>query len=177
METIESKFANAYLSLAIEKNNIDEVVSSNKVLLELLSDEELQKTLESEFISKGEKEKLLKQIFPFLSEDYLNFLFVINDYHCMKYLPKIIKRLDILVNNYINVSHGVVYSYDALSENEISKLEKQLTLKYHYQVHLKNIIDKTLLGGIKIVVNNQELDYSLLKKFNGLKQSLKGETE
>lgn len=177
METIESKFANAYLSLAIEKNDLDEVVSNNKTLLELLSDEELQKTLESEFISKGEKEKLLKQIFPFLSEDYLNFLFVINDYHCMKYLSKIIKRLDILVNNYINVSHGVVYSYDALSENEISKLEKQLTLKYHYQVHLKNIIDKTLLGGIKIVVNNQELDYSLLKKFNSLKQSLKGETE
>ena len=54
----------------------------------------------------------------------------------------------------------------------ISKLEANITLKLNKNVELTNVIDPSILGGVKIVVNDTVFDNSVANRLQALKQEL-----
>ena len=68
---------------------------------------------------------------------------------------------------------GIVYSSTPLSEKQIKELEQAFQKRNGYEVRLKNKVDETLLGGLKVALDGKVYDGSLKAKLLELQKTLK----
>jgi F-type H+-transporting ATPase subunit delta len=76
------------------------------------------------------------------------------------------------VNEYRGVIEGLVYSTEPLSESQLAKLNSVISKKESRPVELKNIIDPTLIGGVKVVINDHIYDGSIKHHIEDMKLAL-----
>ena len=76
------------------------------------------------------------------------------------------------MNEYRGVTEGLVYSTERLSEDQLSKLNKTISSVEKRPVELRNIIDPTLIGGVKVVINDHIYDGSIKHHIENMKNSL-----
>ena len=68
--------------------------------------------------------------------------------------------------------HVVVYSGTKLSESELQQLQDNLSKKHNRNVTLDNVVDASILGGIKIEYEGNVLDQTINHYLHSLKSSL-----
>ena len=72
-----------------------------------------------------------------------------------------------------NIVQVEIHSAVELNDLQIKHYEKRLKEKYgSKKLEIKNIVNPDLLGGIRIITNNEELDMSVKKQLNKLKENL-----
>ena len=76
------------------------------------------------------------------------------------------------VNDYFGIKVGKVYSAYELTEDQIHKIEKAMSQKEAKKVQLRMVIDESLIGGIKVEVDNHIYDDSLSYKLESLRKEL-----
>ena len=76
-----------------------------------------------------------------------------------------------------NKLFGVVYSARKLDKSSIEEIEKVIGEELERKLKLENKIDEELIGGVKVVVNNNVWDGSYKAKLEDLKKSLKSNDE
>ena len=59
-----------------------------------------------------------------------------------------------------------------LTEEQIQKIEEKVSSKLNKKVELTNSINPSIIGGVKIVVNDTVFDNSVESRINALKQEL-----
>ncbi len=74
-----------------------------------------------------------------------------------------------------NISRGIVYSTESLSEEEIESLRKVLSNKFQKKVELENRIDEELIAGISVKLDGKVIDNSIKARLENLRRSLKNE--
>ena len=81
---------------------------------------------------------------------------------------------DFLAHYYIREKKlfGTVFSVRKLDNKTIAKIEKAIKSQLNREVKLQNKLDEELLGGIKVVVNNNVWDGSYKTKLKDLKSDL-----
>ena len=77
-----------------------------------------------------------------------------------------------LVNEYRGVKEGLVYSAMPLSEKEIDHISKSISEVEKMPIELKNKVDPTLIGGIKVVINDHVYDGSIKHQIEDMRLSL-----
>jgi F-type H+-transporting ATPase subunit delta len=80
-----------------------------------------------------------------------------------------------LANEANQISEGLVYSARKLSPKDLKTLEATFTKKLGHQVILKNTVQSSLLGGVKVFLEGKVYDGSLLAKLLGLEKQLLNE--
>ena len=75
------------------------------------------------------------------------------------------------------IGFGVVYSVRPLEKEHIEKLEVAIGNELEQKVVLENKLDESLIGGFKIVINNNVWDGSYRSKLKDLKSSLLAKDE
>ena len=147
--------------------------------LEIL-DEILKETLEAgEFLNSPaimapDKKKIIESSLKGkFSREMINFLFVLVDKSRTAEISKIRKQYMRLYDKERNMAEGEIYSAIPLSEEQLAKFEEQMSALLHKQIKLRNIVDKDLIGGIKIQVDGKMIDKSLRADLDGLLRSLK----
>jgi F-type H+-transporting ATPase subunit delta len=71
-----------------------------------------------------------------------------------------------------NIVEGTVYSTSPLTKEEIKSLEVALEKKDGYKTKLINKIDPSLIGGIKIVINDKIIDRSMKSALDDIKKKI-----
>ncbi len=172
MDSLATRYASGLLKVAQEEHD---VASYKRGLIELdrlfEDNDEVRAFLQSTFILDEAKEHLLDRLVegaPFLS----NFLKLLVAKKRFLYLHAIKKEFVRLANDALGIKEGTVYSLMALSTEQIEAMEITLTKKIGVPVELHNEIDKTLLGGFKIIVQGQIFDYTLNDKLEKLGQRM-----
>ena len=175
MDSVASRYAIALLSIAREENKIKDYIDEVSKIIEIFDDnEELLILLSSYGVSLDEKKQALKEIFEkYISQYILNMFYVIIDNKRGKYIKDICKEFVRIGLNELNIKKGVVYSTIQLSENQIKALEKKVSKSLNTNVTLTNVIDKTILGGFKIQVEDYIIDDTSKTRLEKLKNSLK----
>ena len=84
------------------------------------------------------------------------------------YLPEILDDFNSLVNEYRGVKEGLVYSAMPLKEAEVDHISQSISKIERMPIELKNKVDPTLIGGIKIEIGDQVLDMSVQNRLNAL---------
>lgn len=175
METIETVYANALLSLCIENKEVERSLKDMKFAYEEFDkNPELVTLISSAFLEKEEKISVVDKVFsPLFIPSSLNFLKLLVDKNVSTSVLKILKRYINLANSYLSIASGVVYSVSKLSDEDMRRLKEAFSKKLNRKVELVNYLDSSLIGGIKIIIDNKVYDKSILSQLDGLRTTLK----
>lgn len=92
-------------------------------------------------------------------------------------LPEIITALHSFLSlayKALGIRQGTVYSARRMEEGELKRLIAAMEKKLGAEVRLHNKIDSSLLGGIKVALDEKTYDYTLKSQLDALRTRLKG---
>ena len=175
MESQISKYASALVSIAKDENKCQMYKDSALSLLDLfLENPEIQKYLESYFVSDVDKYSMIDKICEsFKLNNFTNFIKLITKKHLIYLYKDIVKKITKLLNEELNIDEGYVYSTEKLSVEQIEKISEAVGRKLNHKVELKNVIDERLIGGVRVVINDHVYDGSIKFKLETLQNNLK----
>ncbi len=169
MSIVSNRYSEALFDLAVEENKVSQFYEELLVIKTIFnSNEEFNEVLAHPEIMLSEKIDIVKSVFTSTSSLILNFLLVLVEKSRTKEIISIIDDFELYYNEYYNIENAIVYSVVPLTNSQISKLELQLSDKFSKQVKVKNIIDKSIIGGIRIVIKNTVIDTSLKSRIKEL---------
>ncbi len=129
--------------------------------------------LSSKMLSKAERKKIIKSIFEKkICSCIKNFLFVLIDDEYFKNILKILK--DTLKR--IDMEKGQIFvkieSAFPIEKQNLEKILNSIKNKWNKKFDYTLIINKELIGGIKIRINDREIDGSIKGKLDKLKKEI-----
>ncbi len=175
MGQVDTVYANAIFELAKEENKVEEMNNEFKDLYQVFkTQDDLRKILETPVISSQEKKDLLDKLFKDeVSKNVFNFMKVLVDKDRMNEFMRISEGFFELYRKEANILLAEVYTVDELPEDIIASLTEKLAELTGSQIEIKQIVDDTLLGGVKIKIGSKIIDSSIIHKLNDLGESLR----
>ena len=172
--TVDLTYGSALYQAAVEVNKKDLILDEAFQVLGVFENEpEFYKFINYPGISAKEKKEVLKNVFEGrICQELLNLLYVLTDKGRTARFSKIIKAYKDMVDREEGVTYGTVYSVEPLTDAQITKLEEQLTALLREDTKLKNELDKSLIGGFKVLVDGRIIDASIRKRLQDLGSQL-----
>lgn len=174
MDSFITRYSSAIVSLANDENKLLEY---KKAIYELdylfSSNKELKKYLESYFIKSEEKYEVIDELCSSYKLDNLsNFIKLITSKHVILKFHDLYLEINKQINAILGVDEGIVYSVDSLSDLQLKNIETAISKKRGHKVELKNKLDSSLIGGVRVVVHDHIYDGSIKGKLENLKTAL-----
>jgi len=171
---VGNEYAKAIYELAHENNKI-KVFSDcfMAVSQTALSNKDFMEIMVSPIINKKEKKEVIKKVYSSLDEDFINFLYVIIDHNRFSIFEEIYDAYESLILTDKNIVKATVFSAKELNANQTKEVIKALEVRYSgKKIEAEYIINPELIGGIRVLVNNESVDLSLKASLDKLKESL-----
>jgi F-type H+-transporting ATPase subunit delta len=173
MKEITSRYAEALYSLKKDENSLESSQKEIKELIKVLKENpDFLVVLNSSYKEFEEKEQIIDKVFIGVDEEIKTLIKIVVKNHRGQYLTEIFENYNSLVNEYRGVIEGLVYSTEPLSESQLAKLNSAIGKIETRPVELKNIIDPSLIGGVKVVINDHIYDGSIKRHINDMKIAL-----
>ena len=173
MENVSSRYGLALYSLALDNNKViewqEEVKELNRVLKE---NPDFVMILGSNFLPFEERVKILNKSLVGVNENIIALIVVVMENNRTSCLYDILESFNSYCNEYRGVSEGLVYSSDKLEQTVINQIEEKISKIEKRKVELKNIIDPTLIGGVKVVISDHIYDGSIKHHLEMMKKDL-----
>ena len=126
-------------------------------------------------ISKDEKKDFIKKIFAGkINEKVLNLLFLLIDNKRFNLIPEIQNQLSKLVNKSNRTIIAEIYSTVDIDGNTMEKLKQSITntIGHNEKVEVESKIERSLIGGIKVKINDLVYDGSIKGRLENLKAKM-----
>ncbi len=171
---VADTYAKALFDLCLEKKIIDEIYEEFEYIAELMHDEpDFYEMFETPKISIVEKKKIIKAVFAGrFSATMVNFLNVLADKRRSDCIVEIFESFEKKYNRHHNRAKAIIRSVVPLSDEQKQKLTKQLTETSGYKIKLVNIIDPSLVGGLRIRIGDHMIDQSVKTAIYDMKDLL-----
>ena len=171
-QKISKNYAQALFELSHEETFLYEIKTINESLDKVPNSWGF---FNSPGISKDEKKELLKKLFSGrINEKILNFLFLLIDNKRFSLLPEIQNQFSKLVNKSRGTIVAEIYSTVDIDTNTLEKLKQSIanTIGHNEKVEVESSIEDSLIGGIKVKINDLVYDGSIKGRLEALKQKL-----
>ncbi|MBI1858170.1 MAG: ATP synthase F1 subunit delta [Candidatus Melainabacteria bacterium] len=133
----------------------------------------------SPVVSKAEKKELVKKIFSKditnSNKTLVNFIFLLIDNHRFSLLPEIEEEIDNLLDKLKGIVHAEVISAAPLKDEAVAIIKQTLEatlLKQNESLKVEQKTEPTLIGGLKVKVNDLVYDGSIKGRLEELKRRL-----
>ena len=170
-----STYARRLMELVTQEDLIDVCYKDLKEINdEINSDEELLKFITSADKSIDEKKARLQEIFENdLDEAVLHAFFLV-----VEQIPR--KHMEAeLIHEFLSyyyrtrgIVFGAAYSARKIAEGDLLILEDAFSKKLAQRIKLENKVDPSLLGGVKVIINDTVWDGTYRSKINDLRSAL-----
>ena len=173
MERIPSRYGQALYSLALEQDKVlswQEEIKELKTVFEENSD--FIMVLGSSFLSLKERQEILEKTLVGVDKNIVALILVIMENNRTNSLLEVFDAFNSYCNEYRGISEGFIYSTLKLDKKIISQIEEKISKVEKRQVELKNVIDPTLIGGVKIVIHDRIYDGSIKHHIEMMKKDL-----
>lgn len=173
MDAIACRYAESLFDLAKEENAIQTYQKDIIKVQDVFKDDIFVQFFSHVAVQDDDKINILKKSFQNqISEYVLNFLMLLVKKRRMRYIRQICQHFQSLCNDYFGIKVGKLYSAYLLNTEDIEKVEKAISQKEGKKVQLHMVIDESLIGGIKVEVDNHIYDDSLSYKLESLRKEL-----
>ncbi len=167
-------YAEALLSLTDELGTTEDAKRDIKICRDILSkNPEYISLTDTPALAVPDKLSLIDSAFEAVDISVKNLLKILCEKHSVHRFSKIADEYLLLYNESRGISEAEAISAEALSENQITALKKKLEEMTGKKIVIKNIIDKTVLGGVKLRFEGRQLDGSVRSRFEAIEKSLK----
>ncbi len=168
-------YARNLMELANQEGSVDDCYRELKSINdELNRNEELTKYITSSEYSSAEKKRKLQEVFHNeLDDSILYGLFMVIDTIPRKHMEiELIREFLTYYYQSRGMILGTVYSARELGLRELRSLEVAFSMQLEHNIKLENKIDPGLIGGVKVVINENVWDSTYKAKINELRASL-----
>ncbi|QJG67000.1 F0F1 ATP synthase subunit delta [Mycoplasma phocoenae] len=166
-------YAIALFELSTEQNKTDEFYIQFKKITSAFRDEpDFAKVLNSYSIPNEDKYKMIDNVFSGNDQLIINFIKILSKEHM---ITKIVYIYEVFRNFYYEakkIKRGTIFSTTPLTEKEIEQFTQKYSIMFNFNLILKNRIDKSIIGGVKIVIDDIVIDNTILNQLNKLKDSI-----
>ena len=173
MNEIASRYASGLYSIALEQNKVnvwqEEIKTIRKLFLE---NREFLDVLSSAFLPLNEKEEMLDKTLKGVDSNIINLVKLLVKNHRQRYILDTFQAYNSLANELRGVKEGLIYSTYRLDDKTLEKIKQKIKEIEKCDVDLINIIDPTLIGGMRVVIDGHIYDGSVKSYLEKLKQSL-----
>jgi F-type H+-transporting ATPase subunit delta len=175
-EAVSSRYASALVDSVVHTH-----MDPKQALAELLTFEELMKgsaelrnVLLSPAVPSSRKRAVVTRIGEMASLSRLirNFLFVLIDRRRIHLLGEMRKAFEAVLNERLGIARAEVTSAVALTREQQSALEAELTRVTGKQIQVHYATDETLLGGVVTRIGSTVFDGSVRTRLNALRERL-----
>ncbi len=173
---IGKRYALALFDAGQELEKLDSFKEELNYITSVLNKEsDLVSILEHPKISKKDKKELIVNIFgKNISEEIMNFLYIIIDKGREKNILDINKEYKYLYNEKKNVVEAVAVTAVPMDKSSQDKLTVVLSEKLGKTVKIQNQIDKTILGGVLLKMENKIIDGTIKGRLESMEKTIKG---
>lgn len=173
-QQVAKKYSVALFSLATEKSIIDAAWEQFGSLGEYLkTDDTFLDFMSAPQVPDQHKEDLVTKVFSNkLEKCFFDFLMVLVRKRRIGFLPEIIDELDRLIRAQKGISRATCITVKPITDDERQKLIAELAQKTSLKIELEEKVDKSILGGMIIILHNQIIDGSVRFALDQLKNRL-----
>lgn len=174
---ISLRYAKAVFLLAKEKNILDAVYKDFIFIHEVIKPvKEYNDMISNPTIKIEQKKNLLEKVFKnHINSLSLDFLCFIVDKNREIYIFDIIRNFKKLYREDANIKEVVVTTPFPINSNAEEKISGIVNSRFNATAEIKNNIDNSMLGGIKVKIDNLLLDMSVRSQLEEIRKALKSE--
>ena len=171
---IATRYANALMELATEKNVLKQVADDMELVFNGIAySKELRTILKSPVIKTEKKEAILNEIFNSRIGDIsTSFIQFIVEKNREDLIYDILKRFKELYYLRINRVEAKITSSVELTEQQMDQLQSSLEKYTQKDVTSIFAIDDSIIGGFVVKINDTVLDASIKQQLNKLRKKL-----
>lgn len=174
--TVAKRYAVALFQIAKEQKLLDQLEEELRTVKEVFTnDHDLVSFLKHPKVTKDAKRTVVVNAFASLSTFVQSTLQLMIERHRIEEIPAMTDEFIELVNEEKSVADAKVYTIRPLTEAETTAVSTAFAAKIGKRtLRISNIIDKNLLGGIKIRIGNTIYDGTISGKLDRLSKQLLG---
>jgi F-type H+-transporting ATPase subunit delta len=168
---INVRYARSLFLLAEEKKMLDEIQQDIELILQLYEEnEEIKILLEHPVVKASKKIKLLNEIFKDKINAYsLSLLQLIVKNKRENHLKNICKDFIEIYRKHKGIKTAVLTTAFELTRTHQTKIKKTIEKTFNSIVELNTKVDKELIGGMIIQVDDKQLDLSVARQIQQLR--------
>jgi len=168
-----SRYAKALLELAIENNVVDQVAADMKYLAEVSEEtREFKVFLNSPVVKSDKKIDVLNEIFGQFEALTRGFVNLVTKNRRESLLPEIARSFDVQVKEHKGIVPVTLISAVKLDEETKGQILSKLNGMVKGELEVTERIDANLIGGFVVRMGDTQIDASVSRQFNDLKQRL-----
>lgn len=171
---VAERYAESLYQLALEEHALEDYLADMKLVDTVLeSNPEFETFFSHVLVDDEAKCALLDKGFGTSVNHYvLNFLKLLVKKRRTRYIAPITKSFIKMSNKHLGIEEGVIFTPFALSDEQVKTIEEAISQKENKTITLRTVEDKTLIGGVKVQIENRVYDGSLKNKVSKLKTEL-----
>lgn len=169
MSYVAFQYAEALFALAVEEGEVTTVTDTYQAFLDA-KDHDVTTFLNHPKVHKQDKKDVLKKAVK--NTVFLHFLYVLIDNQRIDLIDDCFDEYVKIVNNQDKVMDVTVYSQNPLTKEELVSLQQSIGKKHSRKVRLENVIDGSILGGIRIEYEGHILDQTINNYLHSLRNDL-----
>ena len=170
---VAKEYAKALHEIAEELNIFDIIKNQYKITLDLLKDQQMMSFFTNPVIKSNEKKDLIKKSFSDFNENFVYFLYVLIDNSRFNYINDIYEKFIYIYLNKNDMISIKLFSAEKLKENDINRIIELLRPRFNNKkIVYENIVDSSLIGGIKVLANDTLINLNTKSSIDDLKNSL-----
>lgn len=169
-----TNYGSALFSLAKEDNQVEAYLSSLEEIVDFLKNNaEIAQFLESFAVNEESKKDVIKKIAePYSLAHLYGFLALLSQHHYIGRLDEVLTAYRNLANEHLGIKEGIVYSATPLSKEDMKRIGDLLEKDLDSKASLTNRIESSLIGGIRIYIDEKVYDASVKGKLERMRKQL-----
>lgn len=174
--TIANRYATALFQLALEKQAVTEIKEElDEVVKVIETTPEIVTLLTSPKFSIERKKQIVAEIFAGAHPILVNTLELLIDKKRIDEVQNLAVRFTVLAAEAQGFAEATVYSTRALTDLEKEQISASFSkLVGKEKLSITNVIEPSILGGVRIQIGNYIFDNTVANKLEGLKRTLIG---
>lgn len=172
MESVSASYGLALFELASEEQAL-EAYKKDLDFIQSSLDQEALRFLNQSMIDRNQRKAVVDQCFKGnISNNVLNFLKLLIDRQRMNYLFDISNVYKDYYNEALGIEEGKLYTVELLDDKTIAEIEASLSKKEGKKVVLTQVLDASMIGGLKAVIKDHVYDHSIQNQMIQLRKQL-----
>ena len=168
---INVRYAKSLFLVAKENNKLNEITNDIELILKTIREiDDFKLLIEHPTIKASQKLEILEEIFKNKVDKYsLSFLHLIVKNKRENHLKSMCYNFIDFYRDYKGIKRAVLTTASEISEKERSIIKESIQKKFNATIELQEKVDQDLIGGMIIQVDDKQLDLSVAKQIQNLR--------
>ena len=171
-EYLDRRYALALYEVAEAKGKVNQYIQDLREICELIrNNKDFYEVIKHPQVGTKQKKATFINIFKGkIDEELLSFLLILIEKDRILFLKEKLNEMEKIHLEKNNTYKGIVKTITPLERDEYEELVSKLEMKYNKTIILEQIIDKSILGGVYVRVNNEIIDGTVKTRLDNLKK-------